>query len=167
MAQLAIGAVRLRTWPARLSVVPITTGVPARQDIPLKVLVVDDNADGARTLSMLLELSGYRVRTASDGLSALAAAEAFRPDAILLDIGLPVLDGYEVARRIRADRSFDGVTLIALTGYGQDTDRERSQQVGFDHYFVKPTDTRVLFAALDRCPGRRGATDTLTADGPF
>lgn len=123
-----------------------------QHDLPLRVLVVDDNTDGAATLSMLLQLAGYLVRTASDGLSALSVAEAFRPNAILLDIGLPVLDGYEVARRIRADAAFDGVLLIALTGYGQDADRERSLQVGFDHYFVKPTDPRVLCDVLARCP---------------
>lgn len=127
---------------------PGWTGAP---DSQLKVLVVDDNADGAATLSMLLELSGYAVRTASDGLSALSAAEQFRPHAILLDIGLPVLDGYEVAKRIRATDSLNGVVLIALTGYGQDNDRDRSQAAGFDHYFVKPTDPRVLCDVLGRC----------------
>ena len=117
----------------------------------LKVLIVDDNADGAATLSMLLELSGYSVKTAFDGQTALNEAERFHPHAILLDIGLPVLDGYEVARRIRANHAMDGVVLIALTGYGQDTDRERSAQAGFDHYFVKPTDPRVLCDVLGRC----------------
>lgn len=122
-----------------------------RHDSPVRVLVVDDNTDGAATLSMLLQLAGYHVRTASDGLSALSVAEAFRPAAILLDIGLPVLDGYEVARRIRANAALAGVLLIALTGYCQDTDRERSLEVGFDHYFVKPTDPRVLCDVLARC----------------
>ena len=70
---------------------------------------------------------------------------------MLLDIGLPVLDGYEVAKRLRGDPAFAGVVLIALTGYGQDADRERSQQAGFDHYFVKPTDPRVLCDVLSRC----------------
>lgn len=129
-------------------------------DSVLKVLVVDDNADGAATLSMLLELSGYLVQTAADGLSALSVAEAFQPHAILLDIGLPVLDGYEVARRIRANHALDGVVLIALTGYGQDADRERSQQAGFDHYFVKPTDPRVLCDVLDRCAAALPAHDS-------
>jgi len=120
-----------------------------------KVLIVDDNADGVATLAMLLELTGYDVRTASDGQAGLAAAESFRPDAILLDIGLPVLDGYEVARRIRASSSLGGTTLIALTGYGQDGDRERSHLAGFDHYFVKPTDPRVLIDVLGQCAADR------------
>ncbi|MGE3509675.1 MAG: response regulator [Vicinamibacterales bacterium] len=119
----------------------------------LKVLIVDDNADGVATLAMLLELTGYDVRTASDGEAALVAAESFRPDAIVLDIGLPVLDGYEVARRIRASSSLGGTTLIALTGYGQDGDR--SHRAGFDHYFVKPTDPRVLFDVLGQCAADR------------
>jgi len=131
-------------------------GAP-QHDPSLKVLVVDDNADGAETLSLLLQLAGYQVRIASDGLTALSVAETFRPDAILLDIGLPVLDGYEVARRIRANAALERVLLIALTGYGHDSDRERSQTVGFDHYFVKPTDPRVLCEVLARCsvPARR------------
>lgn len=122
----------------------------APHDPSVKVLVVDDNADGAATLSLLLQLAGYHVRTASDGLTALSVAEAFLPHAILLDIGLPVLDGYEVARRIRANPNLEGVLLVALTGYGQDADRERSHDVGFDHYFVKPTDPRVLCDLLGR-----------------
>ena len=122
----------------------------------MRVLVVDDNADGAATLSMLLELSGYEVKTAGDGLSALSAADDFRPHAILLDIGLPVLDGYEVAKRIRANQSFEKIVLIALTGYGQPSDRERSQEAGFDHYFVKPTDPRVLCDVLGRCAASLG-----------
>ncbi len=133
----------------------------ALHDSAFRVLVVDDNADGAATLSMLLELSGYQVRTAADGLSALAAAEAFRPHAVLLDIGLPVLDGYEVARRIRANPGFDGIVLIALTGYGQDADRARSQQAGFDHFFVKPTDPRVLCDVLGRCAAALAAPYSL------
>lgn len=124
------------------------TSGASQYDPRLKVLVVDDNADGAATLSMLLQFAGYHVRTASDGQAALSIAEAFQPDAILLDIGLPVIDGYEVARRIRANANLEGVLLIALTGYGQDADRERSQAVGFDHYFVKPTDPRILCDVL-------------------
>lgn len=124
-----------------------SNGVPPREP-PVRVLVVDDNTDGAKTLSMLLQLAGYHVRTASDGLTALSVAESFRPNAIFLDIGLPVLDGYEVARRIRANTALEGVLLIALTGYGQDSDRERSLSAGFDHFFVKPTDPRVLCELL-------------------
>ena len=145
----------------------MTTGPRDSNDPPLKVLVVDDNADGAETLSLLLELSGYEVRTASDGLSALAVAEAFRPHAILLDIGLPVLDGYEVARRLRSHAELGKVLLIALTGYGPDADRERSQQAGFDHYFVKPTDPRVLCDVLGRsAPALHRATARPPSSSP-
>jgi CheY-like chemotaxis protein len=125
-----------------------------RTDSPLpavsayRVLVVDDNLDGATTLSMLLEFSGYQVRSAYDGLAALKAVDEFHPHAIVLDIGLPGLDGYEVARRLRGNQS--DVVLIALTGYGQESDRERSRKAGFDHHFVKPTDPRTLCDVLHR-----------------
>jgi CheY-like chemotaxis protein len=135
-------------WPTFL-MTPTPDSPPAAP--PLRVLVVDDNADGAATLSMLFELSGHQVSTAGDGQSALSAAAEFRPHVVLLDIGLPVLDGYEVAARLRADPAFTGIILIALTGYGQDADRERCQQAGFDHYFVKPTDPRVLCDVLSGC----------------
>jgi CheY-like chemotaxis protein len=121
---------------------------------PLRVLVVDDNLDGAATLSMLLEFAGYDVRCAYDGPAALRTIDDFRPHAIILDIGLPGLDGYEVARRVRADGAVLQPMLIALTGYGQDSDRERSRLAGFDHHFVKPTDPRVLCDVLGRCATR-------------
>src|SRR5690606_27241735 len=92
-----------------------------------RVLVVDDNEDAVMALSRLLEFSGHVVRKAYDGPAALAAAAEFRPDAVLLDIGLPELDGYEVARRLRADPAFDGLLLIALSGYCQEEDRRRSR----------------------------------------
>lgn len=114
-----------------------------------RVLVVDDNLDGATTLSLLLEYSGYDVRSAYDGAAALQMAAEFQPFAVVLDIGLPGLDGYEVARRLRRTPSLAQVLLIALTGYGQDSDRERSREAGFDHHFVKPTDPRVLCDVLD------------------
>jgi two-component system CheB/CheR fusion protein len=113
-----------------------------------RILVVDDNADGLETLAMLLELSGHEVRTASDGPGALTAASEFRPDVILLDIGLPGMDGYEVAGRLRTDPALRGVRLIALTGWGQDTDRERSRGAGFDLHLVKPVDPAELRRAL-------------------
>ena len=103
-----------------------------------RVLVVDDNVDAAQSLALLLELSGHEVRLAYDGLSAVAAAIAYQPEVVLLDIGLPEIDGYEVARRIRKHYSLQSILLVALTGYGQDTDRQRSQEAGFDHHLVKP-----------------------------
>ena len=105
---------------------------------PLKVLVVDDNVDTLLGFSMLLKASGHDVRTAHDGLSAVETAIAYRPNVVLLDIGLPGLNGYEVARRLRQHPNLKNTVLIALTGYGQDTDRQASKQAGFDHHLVKP-----------------------------
>ena len=113
---------------------------PAREGAtPKRVLVVDDNADAAETLSQLLEMLGHVPATANDGTSALQAFDAFAPDVVLLDIGLPDLDGYEVARRIRAggDRP---VRLVALTGWGQAEDKRRAAQAGFDAHWTKPVD---------------------------
>ncbi len=105
-----------------------------------RVLVVDDNIDCALSLAMLLEDAAHDVRTAHDGPAALEAALAFRPDVVLLDIGLPALDGFEVAKAIRKDPAFADMVLVAVTGYGGDTDRERSRDAGFNHHLIKPTD---------------------------
>ncbi len=106
----------------------------------LRVLIVDDNVDAAAALELLLQESGYRVRVAYTGPTGIQAAIDFRPDVILLDIGLPELDGWKVAERIRKQPSLEEVVLIAITGYGQGTDRQCSQKAGFDHHFVKPVD---------------------------
>jgi PAS domain S-box-containing protein len=111
-----------------------------------RVLVVDDNEDGANSLALLLEIQGYVTRTAHDGLAAVDATAAFRPDVVLLDIGLPKLNGYDACRRIRALPGGDGVVLIALTGWGQDEDKARSKEAGFNFHLVKPVDP----AALDK-----------------
>ena len=111
---------------------------------PCRILVVDDNADAAETLQMLLQASGHEVRMAPEGISALQAARAWQPDVILLDIGLPGLNGYEVAQRIRLDGALKSVVLIALTGYGQEADRQLSLQAGFDHHLAKPTNFSLL-----------------------
>jgi len=105
-----------------------------------RVLVVDDNVDAAESLAHLLRASRHEVRTAHDGPTAVAAALDFRPDMMLLDIGLPGLDGYEVAQKVRQESSLGRVVLVAMTGYGQDTDKERSRAAGFDHHLVKPAD---------------------------
>jgi CheY-like chemotaxis protein len=108
---------------------------------PRRVLVVDDNVDSAESLAVLLEMAGHQVRTAHDGPSALAMAREYKPEIVLLDIGLPAgMDGYEVARRLRPDAGAGGVVLVALTGFGQDEDRRRAAQAGFDHHLVKPVD---------------------------
>jgi signal transduction histidine kinase/DNA-binding response OmpR family regulator len=123
--------------------------------VRIRTLVVDDNFDAAESLAALLRVNGHEVRTAPDGISALEVAEGFRPDVVLLDIGLPRLDGYEVARRLRLRPGAEGVRLVSLTGYGQSEDRLRSREAGFDHHLVKPVSLAVLqalFAALR--PGR-------------
>jgi len=114
--------------------------LPEPQAGGCRVLLVDDNVDAAQTLAMLLGITGHAVTLAYDGPSAVQAAINARPDVVLLDIGLPGLDGYEIARRIRQQASLKGVVLLALTGYGQETDRQRSQEAGFDHHLVKPVD---------------------------
>lgn len=116
----------------------------------LRVLVVEDNHDSAEMLSLMLSLSGYETEIAYDGAAALAAAQRFQPQVVLCDIGLPGMTGYEVAEQLRA-RGGDGQpTLIALSGYGQDEDRRRAIEAGFDHHLVKPVEPHALFALLDR-----------------
>jgi len=104
------------------------------------VLLVEDNVDAATTLAEVLELWGYEVRLAHSGMTALAAAHAARPDVVLLDIGLPGMDGYETAQRLRAAPGLQSTLLVALTGYGQEADRARSQEAGIDHHLTKPVD---------------------------
>ncbi len=126
-------------------------------DSKLRVLVVDDGYDAAQMLAMLLSSWRHEVAVAHDGPSALEEAARFEPDVILLDIGLPLMDGYEVARRIRADDRLASVCLIAVTGYGQASDRQRSSAAGFDLHLVKPIDTTEL-AQLLTCDRRRTAS---------
>jgi CheY-like chemotaxis protein len=109
-----------------------------------RVLVVDDNVDAAESLAMMLRVWGHEVRTAYDGLAALNAAGQVHPEVILLDIGLPRMDGYEVARRLRERASTRGVLLVALTGYGQEEDRRRAKEAGFDAHLTKPADSTTL-----------------------
>lgn len=117
-----------------LAVQPRTSALP-------RILVVEDNKDAAESMACLLELDGFETRIAYDGLHAVQAAEHWMPDVVLLDIGLPKLDGYEVARRIRSQRrGGNGVTLIAITGWGQDDDRLRTSEAGFDAHLTKPVD---------------------------
>ena len=111
------------------------------------ILIVDDNQDSANCLAMLLRLMGNEVHTAFDGIDAVSAATAFLPDLMLLDIGLPKLNGYDVARRIRTEHA-NRVVLVALTGWGQEEDRRRSREAGFDHHLTKPVEITVLQAML-------------------
>jgi signal transduction histidine kinase/CheY-like chemotaxis protein len=117
-----------------------------------RILVVEDERISAASLDRLLRLKGHETRTAYDGLEAVSVADAFRPDVVLLDIGLPKLNGYEVAQRIRQQPWGRGMVLIALTGWGQDTDRHRSQAAGFDHHLIKPVDPTALVQLLASLP---------------
>ncbi|MBN3760044.1 response regulator [Burkholderia sp. Ac-20365] len=114
-----------------------------------RVLVVDDSIDGAESMSILLEMLGHDVRVMYDGTAAIAAASEFRPEVVLLDIGLPGVDGYQVARALRAAPTTAGALLIALTGYGQDSDRQRTRDAGFDHHLVKPASLDDIERVID------------------
>jgi CheY-like chemotaxis protein len=127
-----------------------------------RVLVVDDNRDAVESLAILLEMMGYEVRTAGDGLEAVTETQAFSPDVVLLDIGLPVLNGYEAAERIRALDGGGSVVLVALTGWGQEEDRRRSREAGFDHHLVKPVDPDALEALLRRVVPGDGSGQAAT-----
>jgi len=120
--------------------------------MPCRVLVVDDNVDAARTMAMLLELEGYQVECAFDGQQALDCVRDRPPDALLLDIGLPRLDGLEVARRLRAQsgEAARKRLLVAVSGYGRDQDRAQALQAGFDLHFTKPADPEQLLQVLAR-----------------
>ena len=113
-----------------------------------RVLVVDDNVDSARGTALILSRNGHDVRVAYDGPGAVAAAQEYLPEFVLLDIGLPGMDGYEVARHLRQDANLAGLTLVAVSGYGQESDRRRSQEAGFDQHLVKPVDPGVLLTLL-------------------
>jgi two-component system CheB/CheR fusion protein len=114
-----------------------------------RVFVVDDNRDSADSMAMLLRATGHEVETAHDGPGALERAPDYRPEYILLDIGLPGMNGYTVAQRLRELPALRDVKLIAMTGYGQDEDRKRAREAGFDHHLVKPVDFGALCAILN------------------
>ena len=127
---------------------------PSPPATSLRVLVVDDNEDAARMMVMMLENAGHQVRMAHTGLAALQVALEHRPTVMLLDIGLPELNGYEVAKRIRQHPALERSVLIAVTGYGQEADMQTSIRAGFDYHLVKPTDFRnvqqILAIAAER-----------------
>jgi len=114
----------------------------------LRVLVVDDNTDAAESLAMLLRTAGAEIHVAHDGPTALAEFERCEPHVVLLDIGMPNMDGCEVARRLREVARAERVVLVALTGWGQDEDRRRVREAGFDHHLVKPVDLASLQGLL-------------------
>ncbi len=147
--------VRLPLAPPEEKKVPAErAGSAAKKARRRRILLVEDNLDSAALLAELLGLWGHEVRTVHDGVAALAAAAGFRPDVVLLDIGLPGMDGYEVARRLRKTEaeSTGGLSgrilLAALTGYGQESDKKKAREAGFDHHFTKPVDLATLRALL-------------------
>jgi PAS domain S-box-containing protein len=126
--------------------------------VPRRVLIVDDNHDGAKSLAMLLELDGHETHQAYDGVEAVEAAGRLRPDVVLLDIGLPGVNGYEACSRIRREPWGRDIVLVALTGWGKEEDRHRSREAGFDAHMVKPVDHDALLALLASLPDVRSAT---------
>jgi PAS domain S-box-containing protein len=135
------------------------TGEPRTIVKQLRVLVVDDNTDAADTLSSILQLGGYQTKTAYDGGQAIKVAEEFRPDIALLDIGMPGMNGYELAQELRKMIGQDRITLIALTGWGTEKDRARSQEAGFYQHLTKPVDPAAVEAILSRVAQSRHSQD--------
>ncbi len=127
----------------------VTPGAALRR---FRILVVDDNHDSALSMAMMLQIMGHDTRTAHDGESAVSTAETFLPEVVLLDIGLPKLNGYEVAQRIREQDWGQSMFLIAVTGWGQDEDRQRSREVGLNLHMVKPVEPAALEKLLATLP---------------
>ena len=150
--------VRLPAQPAGVASQAVVVPVPAAADAAgRRVLVVDDNHDGAQSLAMLLEFEGHEVHQAHDGADAITKAERMRPDVVLMDIGLPVLNGYEACQRIRSHGWGAGLTMVAITGWGQEDDRERSRVAGFDLHLVKPVDHAELLRVVASARPRASA----------
>jgi PAS domain S-box-containing protein len=136
---------------------PVPRGAhePAPAQVRRRILIVDDNHDSARSLATLLRRFGNDVELAHDGLAAIEAAERYQPDAVLMDLGMPKLDGYAACRRIRQQPWGEGMLLIAQTGWGGESDRQRAREAGFDGHLVKPVDLRALNALLAQHPAQR------------
>jgi CheY-like chemotaxis protein len=120
-----------------------------------RVLVVDDNHDNAESLAMLVQVMGHEAATAHDGMAAIEAVDRFRPDLILLDIGLPKLDGFEVAEQLRARPDGDALFLVAITGWARDEEKQRAKSVGFDEHMTKPVDPNRLETLIRSICARR------------
>jgi CheY-like chemotaxis protein len=115
----------------------------------LRVLIVEDNLDAAESFRMLLTLFGHEVRVAHDGSEALRIIDGFVPDIAFMDLGLPGMDGFELAGLFRADRRTEATVMVALTGYGRDEDKIRARSAGFDHHMTKPIDVAALSSLVD------------------
>lgn len=126
-----------------------------REQAPRRILVVDDNVDAANSLALLLRMSGNQVETAYGGLQAVEVAERFRPEVVLLDIGMPELDGYDTCRRIREQPWGERMLLVAQTGWSQAEDQRRTREAGFDGHLVKPIDHAALLEWLATHPARQ------------
>ena len=140
----------------QLQQAPRTAAPPV---VSRRILIADDNIDALESLTEVLKLQGHEVFSASNGTLALECAARHLPEVALLDIGMPLLDGYEVARRIRAQEWGKQVTLLAVTGWGQDADRQRSREAGFDMHLVKPVDVEKLRDLLARLPSAAARAD--------
>jgi CheY-like chemotaxis protein len=151
--------VRPRSLPVATAFAVVTAFAPKGEPVPdpaakpssprRRVLVVEDSADAAESLRVLLELVGHDVRVASTGPDGVREAEKWRPEVVFCDIGLPGFDGWEVARRLRADPGTAGARLYALTAYNSSDDRRRSREAGFEHHIAKPADFEELLGLLD------------------
>jgi CheY-like chemotaxis protein len=144
-----------RTLPSRPQETEETAAAPTT--LSRRILIVDDNKDAADSMALLVETAGHCARTAYDGQQALDLASAFAPDVLLLDLGVPGLNGFEIARRIRRQPWGKTVSLIAVTGWGQEQDRRRTAEAGFDAHLIKPVGTADLLNALKAC-GRPAQT---------
>jgi len=137
---------------------PSTSGPVSRREPPLsrprrRVLIVDDNHDSADSLAAVLRALDHDVRTLYEGAAVIAVAEEFQPQIVLLDIGLPGMNGYEVARQLRKSAKLRSAILVALTGYGRDEDREQAREAGFDHHLMKPLEPEVLERIIESTIG--------------
>jgi CheY-like chemotaxis protein/anti-sigma regulatory factor (Ser/Thr protein kinase) len=121
---------------------------PTPEVEPRKILIVEDHSDAAEMLALLLSAQSHQVRVESNGHAALVAAMEFSPDVMLVDVGIPGMSGYDLAERIRSNRTLDHVLLIAVTGYGRPQDRTRALTAGFDHHLIKPVDADAIAAVL-------------------
>jgi CheY-like chemotaxis protein len=146
---------------------PASPAVPSDREAPRRMLIVDDNEDSARSMATLQRLRGHDTRIAFTGRDALAVAAEFLPEVVLLDIGLPGMDGYEVARRFRAIPGFGSTLLVAMSGYGNVEDRTNATIAGFDEYMVKPVDLALLRTWLRDGSGLMTSKNCANEGGPL
>jgi CheY-like chemotaxis protein len=147
----------LRKTPSAIEKPQAVVERPAAEERKLRILIADDNRDAAQTLAIMLRFDGHDVRTAYDGLEALATGQVFQPELVFLDIGMPVLDGYQTASQIRERAWGQSVHLVALTGWSQETDRQKSVASGFADHIVKPADPDQLKAVIDRARAKKSS----------